>query len=473
MADNTAMLTVVPGAALDAAAVNRFRSGLRSEVIAPDDPGYESARHVYNAMIDRHPRLIVRCANVADVIGCVNFARENDLPLAVRGGGHNVAGFGTCDDGLVLDLSRMKGIRVDPAGCTVRAEGGCAWGDLDHATHAFGLATTGGLVSTTGIAGLSLGGGIGHLARRYGLACDNLLSVDLVTADGRFLTASAHENDDLFWALRGGGGNFGVATSFEYRLHPVSEVFGGTLVYPLERAGEVMRFYRDFITQAPEEISAFFGFHLAPPAPFVPRNLQGIAVCLVVVCYTGPMAQADEAVRPLRAVTPPLLDLLEPMPYPTLQSTFDSLVPPGLYNYWKSDFMSDLSDEALEVLSRYGPQVPTYQSNLHVYPLNGAVQRVGKEETAFNYRDVQFVVDIAAVYEDPGDTPGHTAWVRDCWSALHPLSAGATYVNFLMDEGVDRIRAAYGEHYDRLAALKRKYDPTNLFRINQNIKPAP
>lgn len=457
--------------ALKEAAVQEFGSRLHGELIQPGDEGYDDARTVYNAMIDRRPGFIVRCAGVADVISAVNLARENDLTVAVRGGGHNVTGFGTCDEGLVIDLSRMRGIRVDPVKRTARVEGGCTWGDVDHATHAFGLATPSGIISTTGVAGLTLGGGFGHLTRRYGLSCDNLLSADVVTADGRFLIASAEENADLFWGLRGGGGNFGVVTSFEFQLHPVSTVLGGPVFYPIEKSEDALRLYRDYMAQAPADMSAFFGFHLAPPAPFIPEHLHTVPVSVIVACYTGPLEQGEEVVKPLREFGPPLVDLLAPLPYPALNKLFDDLLPPGLQHYWKADFINELSDDAIAAHVEYGPRVPTVPSGMHIYPLTGAVQRVGKDETAFSYRDVQFVHNMIAVDPDPAPMPEYIAWVRDYWEALHPYSAGGTYVNFLMDEGEDRIKATYRDNYERLVALKNKYDPTNLFHLNQNIKP--
>jgi UDP-N-acetylenolpyruvoylglucosamine reductase len=451
--------------------VTGLRTTLRGELIQPGDETYDALRAVYNSMIDRRPRLIARCVNAADVITVVNFARAHELALAVRGGGHNVAGFGVCDDGLVIDLSLMKSVRVDPKQYTARAEGGCTWGDFDHATHAFGLATPGGLLSTTGIAGLTLGGGFGYLSRKYGLSCDNLISADVVTGDGRFLTASEQENEDLFWGLRGGGGNFGVVTSFEFRLHPVSMVYGGPVFYPVERSEEVMRFYRDFIAQAPKDLSAFLGFHVAPPAPFVPEPLQGVPVCAIGACYTGPMEKAEEAVRPIRECAPPALDLMGALPYPALNSMFDALLPPGLQHYWKADFVEELTDEAIAVHLQYGPRVPNFMSFMHLYPLEGAAQQVDRHETAYSYRDARFVHVIAGIDSDPTAMPAHTAWVRDYWSALHPLSAGGAYVNFLMEEGEDRIRATYRDNYERLVELKRKYDSANLFRLNQNINP--
>lgn len=457
---------------IDTATVRKLRSVVRGQVFEPSDEGYEAARHVYNGMIDKHPRVIVRCANVADVVSSVLFAREYDLDLAIRGGSHNVAGFSVVDDGLVVDLSMMKGIRIDPKRKTVRVEGGCLWGDVDHATHQFGLAVPGGIISTTGVAGLTLGGGIGHLTRKYGLSCDNLLSADLVTADGRLVTASDRENEDLFWGLRGGGGNFGVVTSFEFQARPVKMVLAGPVFYSIEKAGDVLRFYREFIADAPEELSAFFAFQIGPEAPFIPKHLQGVTMCAIVACYCGPIDKAESLVKPIREFGPPALDLMGPLPMPALQSMFDPLLPPGLQHYWKADYIHEITDEMIAVHVQHGPKTPTVQSTMHIYPTSGAVHRVRKDQTAYAARDVNFVHVIPAMYPDPKDTPKNMAWVRDYWNALHPYSAKAAYVNFLMEEGDERIAATYGDNYKRLVALKNKYDPTNLFHMNQNIKPS-
>jgi hypothetical protein len=344
---------------VDKASVAAFEADLHGELIQPPDPGYEKARQVYNGMIDKHPQCIARCADVADVITAVNVAREHDMLVAVRGGGHNGAGLGTCDDGLVIDLSRMKGIRVDPAARTVQVEGGCTWGDVDHSTHAFGLAMPSGIISTTGVGGLTLGGGLGHLTRKYGLAIDNLLAVDMVLADGRFVRASAHEHPDLFWAIRGGGGNFGVVTSFLFKLHPIHTVIGGPTLWPLAQAAEVMRWYRDFITAAPEDLNGFFAFLIVPPAPPFPEPLHLQSMCGVVWCYTGRAEDADEVFKPIREFGPPALYGIHPMPYPALQSAFDALYPPGLQWYWRADFVKELSDEAITQHVKYGAELPT------------------------------------------------------------------------------------------------------------------
>jgi len=458
-------------AVLDERAVSTFKAGLRGKLFRPGDEGYDEARKVWNGMIDRRPALIARCAGVADVIAAVSFAREQQLPVAIRGGSHNVTGNAVCEGGVVIDLSNMKGIRVDPEKRTVRAEGGCTWGDLDHATHVFGLAAPGGIISTTGIAGLSLGGGIGHLTRKYGLSCDNLISADVVLADGSFVTASEKKNPDLFWGLRGGGGNFGVVTSFEFRLHPVSEVMAGPILWPLEKSREALRLYRDFMDKAPDDLNAFFVFLIVPPGPPFPEHLHNKTLCGVVAMYTGPQAKADAVLAPLRKFGPPVLDFFGPLPYPVVQSMFDALVPEGLQNYWKADFVNELSDEVIEAHVTHGPGIPTINSALHIYPVSGAANRVGKGDTAFFYRDAKYVHVIAAMYPNPADTAKNVAWVRDYWSALHPYSAGGAYVNFLMEEGDERIRATYGANYDKLVAVKTKYDPTNLFRLNQNVRP--
>lgn len=452
--------------------VQDFKSRLRGELIRPGDDHYETARKVYNAMIDRHPLMVLRCADVADVIAAVNFARENKLPVAIRAGGHNVTGAATCDDGIVIDLSLMKGIQVDPTSRTASAQGGVTWGDLDHATHPFGLAAPGGIISTTGIAGLTLGGGIGHLTRNFGLSCDNLISADVVTADGRLLKASANENPDLFWAIRGGGGNYGVVTSFEFKLSPVDMVFAGPVLYPLSMAKDAMRFYRSYMAKAPDNMNAFFAFLIVPPGPPFPEPLHNKPMCGIVACYTGPMDKAEEVVGPLREFGPPAFVGLGPLPFPALNGAFDALVPPGLQHYWKADFVKELTDEVIDAHVKYGPDIPTVSSAMHIYPVSGAAGRVGKNDTAFSYRDAQYVHVIAAMYPDPADTPKNMEWVRNYWSALHPYSAGGAYVNFMMDEGQDRITATYRDNYDRLVAVKNKYDPTNLFHLNQNIAPS-
>ncbi len=451
---------------------DELSAAVRGEIIQAADPGYDEARKVFNAMIDRRPRLIVRAADTADVIAAVNFAREEGMLVSVRGGGHNVAGFGTNDGGLVIDLSRMRAIRVDPEKRTVSAQGGCTWGDVDHATHAFGLATPGGVVSTTGIGGLTLGGGIGHLTRPFGLACDNIISADVVTASGDFVVASEKENADLFWALRGGGGNFGVVTSFEFRTHSVSTVYAGPIFWPLEKAPEVMRFYGDFIVNAPEELNGVFAFLVVEPVEPFPEHLHNKNVCGALLCYVGPMEKAEKVVRPLVELTEPELVGLGPMPFPVLQTVFDAVSPPGLPNYWKADFVTELSDGVIAAHSEFGPRVPNPLSGCVTFSTGGAARRIGNSDSAWSYRDANFSHVIFAVDSDASAMPAHIDWVREYWEALHPYSAGGAYVNFMMEEGEDRIAGSYRDNYARLAEIKRKYDPGNLFRMNQNIKPS-
>ncbi|MGH2426898.1 MAG: FAD-binding oxidoreductase [bacterium] len=452
--------------------IEQLRERVRGEVITAHDEGYEQARKVFNAMIDRRPRVVVRCANAGDVMAAVDFSRENQLDLAVRGGGHSVPGFGTCDDGVVVDLSRMRGVRVDPKARTARAEGGATWGDFNHATHAFGLATTGGVVSTTGIGGLTLGGGIGYLARGFGLSCDNLVSADVVTADGRFLTASDSENEDLLWAIRGGGGNFGVVTSFEYRLQPVKDIYGGVVFYELSEAANVLRFYRDFISDAPEELGAFPAFQIAPPLPFIPEARHGDTLIAMVACWAGSVDRGERAFKPFHDLAPVVAELVGPMPYPALNSAFDALYPPGqLQHYWKANFVTELTDEAIEAHLEHGPKVPVVNSTVHIYPINGACHRVAPDATAFAYRNANFATVIAGMWPDPAQNEANIKWVRDYYQATAPHSEEGGYINFMAADDQDRIRANYKGNYERLVKIKRKYDPSNLFHLNQNIRP--
>jgi FAD/FMN-containing dehydrogenase len=449
-----------------------FKASLRGELIEPGDQGYESARKVYNAMIDRRPRLIARCMDVADVILAVNFGRENRLPIAIRGGGHNAAGLGVWDEALVIDLSPMRYVRVDPKKRTVLAGGGALWGDVDHATHAFGLAVPAGIIATTGVGGLTLGGGIGHLTRQCGLTIDNLLAVDMVLADGRFVTANAKENSDLFWAVRGGGGNFGVVTSFLFKGHPIHTDYAGPTLWPLEDAAEIMRWYRGFITKAPDSLNGFFAFLTVPPGPPFPPHLHMKKMCGVVWCYTGPAKKAEGVFKPIRQFKTPALDLVGPIPHPALQSMFDPLFPPGQQWYWKADFVRELSDKAIALHVQHGSALPTWQSTMHLYPIDGAASRVKNSATPWAYRDAKWAEVMVGVDPDPANKEKISSWAKAYWTALHPYSAGGAYVNFMMEEGDDRIRATYGKNYDRLAKIKKRYDPTNLFHVNQNIKPA-
>ena len=453
--------------------IEQLKSAVRGELIQPTDASYDAARRVYNGMIDKRPKLIVRVVDVSDVIAAVRHARDLGLLTAIRGGGHNGAGLGTCDGGLVIDLSQMKGVRVDPAARTARVAAGCVWGDVDHATHAFGLAVPCGFISTTGVAGLTLGGGIGYLTRRYGLTIDNLLSVDMVLADGRFVTASAKENDDLFWAVRGGGGNFGVVTSFEFRLHPVKKVQFGPTFWPLEQAAIVLKSYREFILTAPEQVDGFFAFLVVPPAPTFPEDLHMKKVCGIVWCSTGTPEETEKATRSMRSVGTPLLDAVGPAPFPAVQSTFDGLFVPGLQWYWRADNFTELSDAAVAKHVEHGSRLPTMLSTMHLYPVNGAAQRVGKTSTAYSFREALFAEVIVGVDPDPANADKITDWCKSYYDALHPYSAGGAYVNFMMDEGQERVRASFRENYGRLTTIKKKYDPTNFFCVNQNIKPAP
>lgn len=452
-------------------AFNAFSTQFRGALITANDDGYDEARMVYNAMIDKRPALIARCSNVADVIHVVRFAREHALPLAVRGGGHNVAGKGTCDGGIVIDLSVMKRVLVDPLGCEVRVEGGAVWGDVDRATHAFGLATPSGIISTTGVAGLTLGGGFGHLSRRYGLSLDNLLEAEVVLADGGFVIANSDEHADLFWGLRGGGGNFGIVTAFTFRLHPVETVYGGPIFFPAARAGAVLEFYRDWVANAPRELSAFYALHQAAPAPWVPAELHFQPAVALMVCYTGSLETAEQAVRPFRELGGAVLDLMGPVPYPNLQALFDDLFTTGRQHYWRSDVIHRLPDPALQIHIRWAPTVPDPWSGIHIYPLNGAIQDAASDATAFPFRDALATHNVLAVNPDPEVMTDRIAWARGYYEELRPYADTGGYVNFMTDEGDERIRAAYRGNFDRLAGIKTQYDPDNVFRINQNIRP--
>lgn len=460
-----------PTPQLDEAATSALAEALRGQLIRPTDPDYEQARKVYNAMIDRRPALIARCADAADVITAVNYGRDQGLDIAIRGGGHNGAGLGTCDGGLVIDLSSMRGVRVDPEARIAHVAGGATLGDVDHATHAFGLALPTGIISTTGM-GLVLGGGIGHLSRKYGLTVDNLLTADVVLADGSLVTASADSHEDLFWALRGGGGNFGVVTSLTFRLHPVGTVVAGPTLWPLDQAASVMRFYREFLPNAPEDLNGFFAFLTVPPAPMFPEALHLQKMCGIVWCYTGPPEQADEVFAPVRQVPALALDGIHSVPLPGLQSVFDALYPPGLQWYWRADFVKELSDDAISRHVEYATRLPSMHSTMHLYPIDGAVHRVGSDETAFSYRDQHWAEVIVGVDPDPASAEVIKSWTVDYWDAVHPYSSGGAYVNMMMDEGQERVRASYRGNYDRLAAIKAAYDPANLFHVNQNIRPS-
>jgi UDP-N-acetylenolpyruvoylglucosamine reductase len=449
-----------------------LRSAIRGEVITPDDPSYDDARRVFNAMIDRRPAVIVRPIDTEDVRTAVAHARTSDRAVAIRGGGHSVPGFGTADDAVVVDLSKMRNVDVDATDRTARAQGGATWGDFNDATHAHGLATTGGVVSTTGVGGLTLGGGIGYLARGAGLSIDNLLSAEVVTADGRVLTANERENEDLFWAIRGGGGNFGVVTSLEFRLHPVDEIYGGPMFFELDDAGDVLRFYREFIETAPEQFGGFPAFQIAPPLPFIPEDRHGDTFLAFVSCWSGPVDEAETALKPLRDVAPIVAEHVGPMPYPALNSAFDALYPAGqLQHYWKTHFSTELTDEAIAVHLEHGPKVPSVHSTVHIYPINGACHHVPPEATAFAYRDASFATVIAGMWPDPSENDANIAWVRGYFDATAPHAEAGGYVNFMSGDDQGQLRASYRGNYDRLVNVKRAYDPDNLFRVNQNIAP--
>jgi FAD/FMN-containing dehydrogenase len=451
--------------------IEQLRAGVRGALIQPSDQAYESARLVYNRMIDKRPGLIVGCVDVADVIAAVDYARTNNCLTAIRSGGHNGGGLGTCDGGVVIDLSRMRGVRVDSAARTVRVAPGNVWGDVDHATHPFGLAVPTGIISTTGVGGLTLGGGIGHLARQYGLTIDNLLSADVVLADGTVVTADEDTNPDLFWALRGGGGNFGVVTSFEFRAHPVRTVYAGPTFWPLEQTAEVMAAYAEFMLEAPDYVNGFFAFLTIPPAPMFPEHLHLTKVCGVMWVCTGPSARAEEATRQMRAIGRPVLDHQAEMPLPAVNSLFDPLYPPGHQWYWRADFVKELNTAAIEQHARHGAALPTMQSTMHLYPINGAVHDVAPDATAFGHRNATYAVNIAGFWTDPADNEANTRWVRDYYQAIAPHSEPGGYVNFASGDDHQKAPENYGVNYERLRAVKRTYDPGNLFHLNQNIRP--
>jgi hypothetical protein len=448
-------------------------AAFKGRLVGPDDDGYDEARKVYNAMIDRRPALIAYVEDADDVATAVAFARESGLPLAVRGGGHNGAGLGTVDDGIVIDLSRLKAIDVDRGARTVRVGGGCTWGEVDRATGQFGMATPSGIISTTGVGGLTLGGGLGHLTRAFGLSIDNLLEADVVLASGERVRASADENPDLFWALRGGGGNFGVVTAFTFRLHPVGTIVGGPTFWPVEDGVEVLNAYSEFIRQAPRELNGFFLFTTVPPAPPFPEELWLRKISGVVWCWLGEEADAPAAMAPLLDALPrPLMHGVGPMRHADLQSMFDGLYPAGDQWYWRADFVKEIPQTAAEIHARFGAQMPTMQSTMHLYPINGAAHDVDSSDTAWSYRDATWASVYAGVDHDPANAAAIRDWTIDYFEALHPFSAGGAYVNMMMDEGQERVRAAYRDNYARLAQVKAKYDPSNLFRVNQNIQPA-
>ena len=448
-------------------------AGFDGDVIRPDDPAYDDARAVYNAMIDKRPMLVARAHSVHDVTAIVDFARRDGALLAVRGGGHNGAGLGTCEGGVVLDLAALDDIEVDADHRTVRVGAGCTWGHVDAKTGQVGLATPSGIISTTGVGGLTLGGGLGYLSRAYGLTIDNLLSADVVLADGSSVVANADEQPDLFWALRGGGGNFGVVTAFTFRLQDVSHFVGGPIMWPADDCVAVLSAFRDFLPSAPRELNGFFAFTTVPPDPAIPESLHGQPVCAIVWSYLGDDVGARAAMAPfLDSLPEPLIDGVAAMPHAALQGAFDGVYPPQQQWYWRADFVDSIPDEAVEVHRRFGTALPTPQSTMHLYPIDGAVHDVAAEDTAWAYRDSTFASVFAGVDPDPANAGRLRQWTVDYFEALHGYSAGGAYVNMMMEEGDARVRASYGRNYDRLARIKREVDPDNLFRVNQNIPPA-
>jgi FAD/FMN-containing dehydrogenase len=464
-----------PSTNLSDSALSDLRTSIRGQVVLPTDSEYDAARRVWNGMIDRHPALVVRCAGVADVVAAVKFARANTLEVAVRSGAHNVAGFGTSEGGMVIDLGPMKGVRIDVEARTATAQAGLTWGEFDHETQALGLATTGGLVSTTGLGGFTLGGGIGWLLRKYGLTCDNLLGADLVTAEGELVNVTS-ETPELLWGLRGGGGNFGVVTSFEYQLHAVGPlVLGGAIFHTGDRATELLQFYRDWVRTLPDELTTLFAFLIAPPEPFIPPVLVGKPLVAVLGCYAGPIDAGQPLIDSLRAFGPPAVDLFGPIPYVHLQRMFDAAVPHGIRSYWKTAYLDDLSDPIVDTLVEYAGQLGALfpATAIHLHHAEGAFARSNAAESAFGRRDARFILNLPAAWPDASQDASHIAWVRACFDAIRPLSSSGAYLNFLAGDDEDRVRAAYGpERYARLARLKARYDPTNVFRLNQNIQPA-
>ena len=446
-----------------------FKAQIRGEIILPENENYNEAREVYNAMIDKHPGMIIMCVDVADVIASVNYGRDNNLLVAVRGGGHNGGGLGICDDGMVIDLSGLKYVRVNTADNTVRVGGGNLWGEVDHATHPFGLAIPAGIISSTGVGGLTLGGGVGHLSRKYGLTIDNLLEADMVLADGSFVTVNARQNADLHWAIRGGGGNFGIVTSFKFQAHPVKTVIGGPTLWPVEQTEEIMEWYHDFIHNVEEDLNGFVATMVIPGPPF-PEELHLKKFCGIVWCYTGDPEKFNELFKPVLDKNP-IFQHVGEMPYPSIQTLFDGLFPRGLQWYWRADFFTELGHEARAQHKKFGSMIPTPLSQMHLYPISGAASKPGLTDTPWAYRDAKYAGVFVGVDADPANAEKITAWAKSYQEALHPYSSGGAYTNFMMDEGQERVRDSYRQNYDRLVDIKTKYDPDNLFRVNQNIRP--
>ncbi|MDR7188323.1 FAD/FMN-containing dehydrogenase [Microbacterium sp. BE35] len=451
--------------------MDSLRSSVKGSVVEEGDDGYDEARVVYNAMIDRRPSAVVRCQGAADVAAVVRAAAEDGSDVAVRGGGHSVPGFGTADGAIVADLGDMTTVTVDPASSTAEAAGGATWGMFNEATSQHGLATTGGIISTTGVGGLTLGGGIGYLARGHGLSCDNLLSAEVVLADGRVVTASADEEPDLFWALRGGGGNFGVVTKFTFRLHPVAEIYGGPMFFELADGPAILAYFADYVRTAPREFGGFPAFQIAPALPFVPEDRAGEQFVAVVFCINGPASEAEKIVQGFRDVAKPVAEMVGPMPYPAMNGLFDGLVPPGLQHYWKAAFLDELRPESVAAHMEHGPRVPTVNSTVHFYPINGACHDVASDATAFGHRDANFALVIAGMWPDPAENTANTAWVKDYYAAIEPFAQPGGYINFASQDDQPKASSNYGANYERLRAVKREYDPDNVFHLNQNIVP--
>ncbi len=453
--------------------ITALNENVRGRVITSQDADYDEARTVYNGMHDRRPDAVVHCADSADVMAVIAAGREADLDIAVRGGGHSVPGFGTLDGGLVIDLSPLNHVLVDPVKRVAQVGGGATLGDVDHATYPFGMAAPGGVVSTTGVGGLTLGGGLGYLTRSVGLTIDNLISADVVLADGRQVKASDYQNEDLFWALRGGGGNFGVVTNFEFQLHEVGDVVGGPMFFEYDDATAILECYREYMMRAPEQLGCFFGWQIAPDLPFIPEDRVGDLFCVLVPCWNGPHKEAEQVLQPFRDAAEVKAQLVEVMPFPMLQSLFDDSVPTGMQNYWKADYITELTNEAIAAHVEHGARTPHISSSMHLHPINGAAQRVGADETAFGHRDKNFSPVIVGMWDDPADNEANIRWVQDYYDAIHPFSGTeGGYVNFMSDDDDDRAPANYGVNYERLAQVKASYDPDNLFHVNQNIVPA-
>ncbi|MBJ7882491.1 FAD-binding oxidoreductase [Gelidibacter salicanalis] len=448
--------------------IKAFAAQLNGRIILPSDEDYNTTREVYNAMIDKRPGLFAMCQNADDVKAAVNFGRDHNLLVAIRGGGHNGAGLGICDDGLVIDLSGIKHVDVDTSNNTVKVGGGNIWNEVDQVTHQYGLAIPSGMISTTGVGGLTLGGGIGYLTRRYGLTIDNLLEADMVLADGTFVTVNANENTDLFWAIRGGGGNFGVVTSFTFQAHPVKMIIGGPTLWPIEKVEAIMAWYDKFIQKAPEDLNGFIATMIIPESPF-PEHLHNKMFCGIVWCYVGDPDKFEQLFKPVLDLNPIFAHVGE-MPYPAIQTLFDGLLPKGLQWYWRADFFNELTPEVTAQHLKFGSKIPTPLSQMHLYPITGAASRVGAEETPWAYRDAKYAGVYVGVDPEPDNASKITDWCKDYYNALHPYSAGGAYSNFMMEEGPDRVKASYKHNYERLVNIKRAYDPDNLFRVNQNIK---